>query len=247
MHEFAAQKRIVPDDYLANNVLRRNGVVVSESSHGVLTDRYTGFHPHTSALRTLPQFIKAMYEDAGYDGEIVSLGIHRGYTIRHGAGPMPTHSPSMSESLLPGSNKDENRWQGKVRVGPLDMVLLRYALAACGTDAFDGLAITWFDQVQKAGVWSYAERYALPHSAQCFDESGALRVRKGEDEAQLQFLSQLTGALQGCVPEVTSVPLLSTNSRDELYELCAGILQAHLGVPVRMISFGPTLRDKVCK
>lgn len=247
MKEFAAQKRIVPDEYLSNNILSRSGVVVSESSHGVLTDCYTGFHPHTSALRTLPRFTKAMYEDAGYDGEIVSLGIHRGYTIRHGAGPMPTHLSTMSESLLPGSNKNENRWQGKVRVGPLDLVLMRYALAASGAGAYDGLAITWFDQVEKLGEWQFCNRYRGTDDPNYFDPQGEIRVTVGHDGAQIAYLEQLTKKLQACVPEVTTVPLKKDATRDELYQLCAGTLREHLGVPVRMISFGPTERDKVCK
>jgi adenylosuccinate synthase len=247
MQDFVAQKCIVPDEYLATTVFMRDGVVVSESSHGVLTDCYTGFHPHTSALRTLPGFTRAMYEDAGYDGEIVSLGIHRAYQIRHGAGPMPTHDTLMSESLLPGSNKDENRWQGKVRVGPLDLVLLRYALAASGEGAYDGLAITWFDQVEKLGSWHYCNQYQNATDTSLFTGVSDIKVVTGEGEAQLRHLSSLTEALNNCRPVVKTIPLSQKSSRDDLYAKCAETLLDHLGVPVRMISFGPTERDKVCK
>ena len=247
MQEFAAQKRIVSDDYLSQNILSRQGVVVSESSHGVLTDCYTGFHPHTSALRTLPRFTKAMYEDAGYEGEIVSLGVHRAYQIRHGAGPLVTQDTSMSESLLPGSNKHENRWQGSVRVGPLDLVLLRYALAASGEGAYDGLAITWFDQVEKLGAWRMATHYDGPRHSRFFTEDGNIKVRVGTDETQLAYLGELTKQLQAVTPVVSQVLLPFGGSRDELYQLCADTFQEHLGVPVRMVSFGPTERDKVCK
>lgn len=239
--------RVVDDEHLAREILGRDGVVVVESSHGVLTDRYTGFHPHTSALRTLPRFTRAMFTDAGYDGVIVSLGVHRAYEIRHGAGPMPTDDPAMSEALLPGSNKDANRWQGTVRVGPLDLVLLRYALAACGENAYDGLAITWFDQVERNGVWRYSTRYQGADDLQYFTPRGDVKLWVGEDEDQLAHLGFLTQQLQACSPEVTEVPLPRGASRDELYELCAGTLREHLGVPVRMISFGPTERDKYLK
>jgi adenylosuccinate synthase len=247
MQEFAAQKRIVPDAYLAENVLSRSGVVISESSHGVLTDCYTGFHPHTSALRTLPRFTKALYEDAGYEGEIVSLGVHRAYQIRHGAGPLVTHDAKMSESLLPGSNKQTNRWQGSVRVGPLDLVSLRYALAASGKDAYDGLAITWFDQIEKLGSWRIATHYEDTHTPRFFTKDGNIKVRVGEDQIQLAYLGQLTKKLQAVAPVVSQVLLPFGRNRDELYQLCASTLKEHLGVPVRMVSFGPTERDKVCK
>ncbi len=245
MKDFASYGRIVSDSYLADTILSRDGVVVSESSHGVLTDRFTGFHPHTSALRTLPRFTKAMYEDALYDGEIISLGVHRAYQIRHGAGPLVTHDEAMSEALLPGSNKQENRWQGKVRVGPLDLIALRYALRASGSDAYQGLAITWFDQVSKLGSWSMAHAYQGPLDPQLFDSDGNIRVRVGDDEAQLHHLGLLTKALEAATPLVTDIPLPASSNRDELFELCAGTLEEHLGVPVRMVSFGSTERDKV--
>lgn len=247
MQEFATQERIVSDDYLSEKILGRNGVVISESSHGVLTDRYTGFHPHTSALRTLPRFTRAMYEDAGYEGEIVSLGVHRAYQIRHGAGPLVTHDASMTESLLPGSNKQENRWQGSVRVGPLDLVALRYALAASGEHAYDAIALTWFDQVEKHGLWPMANEYSGPLDSQFFTNDGNIKVRVGEDEAQLAYLGGLTQALQAVTPVVTDIPLPAGGDRNKLYELCASTILEHLGVPVRMVSFGPTEQDKVCK
>lgn len=243
----ARQCQIVDSDFFGRDILGRDGVIVAESSHGILTDRYTGFHPHTSALRTLPCFTRAMFTEAGYDGQIVSLGIHRAYQIRHGAGPMVTHDQAMSDVLLPGSNKDENRWQGTVRVGPLDLVFMRYALEASGEGAYDGLAITWFDQIQTIGSWNFCNRYNGTLDPLYFTKRGDIKLRVGEDEAQLAHLGQLTKKLRACSPEVTTVPLPSGASRDELYLLCAGTLQEHLGVPVRMISFGPTERDKLCK
>jgi adenylosuccinate synthase len=237
---------ITTEEYFAETILGREGIAVVESSHGILTDTYTGFHPHTSALRTLPSFARGMLEDASYDGQIVSLGIHRAYQIRHGAGPMVTHDSLMADRLLPGSHKEDNRYQGTIRVGPLDLVALRYALAASGPDAYDGLAITWFDQVQKLGSWSYCNQYQCT-GEEMFTDAKTIRVQKGEDEAQLQHLSKLTDTLTQCVPEIHTVPLPEGASRDELYQLCADTLLKHLGVPVRMISFGPTEQDKVCK
>lgn len=243
----AKEVDIVDVEYFARDILGRDGTVVVESSHGILTDRYTGFHPHTSALRTLPRFQKAMFTDAGYDGQIVSLGVHRAYQIRHGAGPLPTHDPAMSEALLPGSNKDANRWQGEVRVGPLDLVLLRYALAASGPDAYDGLALTWFDQVERNGVWSLCNEYTNKGNPDLFTPGGNILVRSGDDQAQLDHLTGLTQALVSVRPKVTDLELPATTDRDARFDFVAGTLGELLSVPVRMISFGPTERDKHCK
>lgn len=243
----AQQARIVDTEYFTRDILGRAGVVVVESSHGILTDRYTGFHPHTSALRTLPRFTKALFTDAGYDGDIVSLGVHRAYQIRHGAGPMPTHTEAMSETLLPGSSKDVNRWQGAVRVGPLDLVQLRYALQASGADAYDGLALTWFDQVERNGIWSLCTRYTNEGTLDLFTPDGDIVVRKGEDQAQLDHLAALTKALSHVHPQVTDLRLPVAPDRHARFDFVAGTLSEQLPVPVRMVSFGPTERDKHCQ
>lgn len=239
---------IVDHDYLRRNILAQDGVVVVESSHGVLTDQLYGFHPHTSAIRTLPCFTHAMFRDAGYDGEFANLGVFRAYAIRHGAGPLPTADPKMAEDLLPGSHKDENRYQGQVRVGPLDLVLLRYAIEVCGgPSAFQGLAISWFDQIITNGTWYICDRYRGVHDPAYFVGPSIIRVGQGGmNDEQLSYQENLGKQISGCKPEITALSIPSLG-QDELYSFCANVLEERLGIPVRMISFGSTERDKVCK
>ncbi len=241
---------IVGSDYLQTDVLAREGVAVVESSHGVLTDKYFGFAPHTSKLRTIPNVtVFPLLYECGYRDEIVHLGVTRAYSIRHGAGPMPTEDPSMNETLLPGSHKEENRWQGKVRVGPLDIVLLRYAIEVCGgTKAFDGIALTWFDQIEKNGVWSICTDYGDIHQREpfFFNPRGHLYVNRllGNEE-HLQMMEEAGKVLESCRPKTTTYDM-SHMSKKEMIALCGTVLQEKLGVPVRMVSFGPTERDKIC-
>lgn len=216
-------------------VLAREGDAVMETSHGVLTDNHFGFHPHTSAIRTLPGFNQAMLREAGYGGEIVNIGISRAYGIRHGAGPMPTADPEMGDHLLPGSNKLENRYQGKVRVGALDAVLLRYAIDVCGgPSAFDGLAITWFDQIIANGAWNVCDRYDGTDDA-FFTPSGRIKVHDGP--GQLEHQRALGEALNKCRPRI--------DRYEPLPQTCATTLAEKLGIPVRMISVGPTEEHKI--
>lgn len=243
----AANCRVVDAEYFATDILGCDGIIVAESSHGILTDSVAGFQPHTSALRTLSRFTRAMFTDAGYDGGIVSLGVHRAYEIRHGAGPMPTHDPTMSETLLPGSTKDTNRWQGIVRVGPLDVVLMRYALATSQPDAYDGLVITWFDQVEHNGIWRYCNRYYGVNDREFFTPQGDLKVWHRNNGNQLRYQTELTKRLHAVTPEVIETPIPHGASRDELFDFVQKILREYLNVPVRIVSFGPTERDKVLK
>ena len=246
--EVSRLAKIVDPDFLRREVLSKDGVAVVEKSHGILTDHFYGFHPHTSAIRTLPSFTQSMLREAGYDGKIVNIGVTRSYAIRHGAGPMPTADPAMNESLMPGSSKDENRFQGKVRVGPMDLVLLRYAVGVCGgPKAFDGLAITWFDQIQKNGQWSVCKSYSAFGEPGFFSPKGEINVRRGENAEQLEHQEKLGAQLEGCVPKIETYDVPPAVEREKAYSLCAGVLQAELGVPVRLVSFGCTELDKMCK
>jgi adenylosuccinate synthase len=239
--EMIARVRIVDSDYL-RDILRADGTVVVESSHGLLTDSMYGFVPHTSKLRTMPSFTHDLIREYGYDGAVHRLGVHRAYQIRHGAGPMVTHDPAMSELLLPGSNNDENRWQGKVRVGALDFVSLRYAVEA-SRNAFDGIALTWFDQIQKIGRWDTCSRYE--HADPRFFNGNDIVVSRTEDREQLDHQAKLTQALFECTPVIDSIDV-SGKTQHELVSLCDGVIREKLGLPVCMISFGPTEREKVC-
>jgi adenylosuccinate synthase len=152
--EAAAQLQIVDRTYLEEAILPKRGAAVVESSHGVLTDRLVGFKPHTSAIRTLPHYSEALLRDAGYDQAVVHLGVTRAYAVRHGAGPLPTQDDALADRLLPNRARGDNRYQGAVRAGALDITQLRYAIDACGgPTAFHGMAVTCFDQVQSTGTW----------------------------------------------------------------------------------------------
>jgi adenylosuccinate synthase len=246
--EVSKRAKIVDPEFLGREILSKDGVVIVESSHGILTDHFRGFHPHTSAIRTLPCFTHAMLKEAGYDGQVVNIGVTRAYQIRHGAGPMPTADSTMTKSLLPGSHKEVNRYQGEVRVGPLDLVLLRYAIEVCGgLTAFDGLAVTWFDQIQADRAWQICDRYRDADDRTYFSPSGAIKVRCGTNDEQLAHQEGLGQRLQHCLPEISTIEIPPETERGQLFELCARVLGEKLGVPVRMVSFGPTERDKTCK
>ncbi len=247
LEKFSNRIKVVDGDYLAKEILSKDGVAVVESSHGILTDRYYGFHPYVSRLRTLPVATLEMLERAGFDGQVVRLGVTRGYQIRHGAGPLVTDSPELAEKLLPGSHKEENRYQGKVRVGPLDLVALRYSIDVCGgPGAFDGIAVTWFDQIQLGGEWSVCDAYAGADDQEFFSPDGkTIKVRRGEDLDQVRRQERLSEKLFKCRP-VLDTFRIPKEDNERAGEICSVTLKEKLGIPVKMISFGPTEDDKVC-
>ncbi len=237
--------KVVEPEYFGEIILAKPGAAVIETSHGVLTDRLYGFSPHTSAIRTLPSVTRRVLDDAGYDGKVVNLGVTRAYAIRHGAGPLPTNDTALAEHLLPGSHKLDNRWQGEVRVGAFDGVLLRYAINVCGgPSVFDGLAITWFDQIMQNGEWLLCDSYSEAQDDSLFTPNGDIRVAREPSET---YQEQLTAVLQNVRPNVERLPVDSSISRDDAYMLCAKTVNEMTGIPVRMVSMGPTERDKLMK
>jgi adenylosuccinate synthase len=243
------KSRVVDTQYISERILSKEGAVILESSHGVLTDFYFGFQPHTSKLRTLPQRHIDMLRTYSYTGPLQHFGISRAYQIRHGAGPLPTDSGSLRETLLPGSNKGANRYQGQVRVGPLDFVLLRYAIQCCGgPQAFTGIALTWFDQMLKNGYWDTCSLYENTELFQdVFRNNSHLRVgHHSENMQQIWYMQSVTEALNMVVPTISRTVLQSDFTQEALVQLVSERVQNELKVPLTMLSLGPTEREKVC-
>lgn len=236
------QANIVSRDYLGEVILPKAGVAIVESSHGILSDREYGFHPHTSALRTMPEFTEVMIREAGFEDRIVHLGVTRAFAVRHGAGPMPTVDMEGEPPVLSDQADDENRYQGKVRTGPLDFVLLRYALAASAPIPFDGLAVTWCDQPRRNKRWSWSTEYEAVDDPMYFTLNGDVRVAHHPTPMRQQALGDRLSVRR---PIVTHTPVDPTVDTATFSAHVAQVVESKTGVPVRMTSFGPTERDKL--
>ena len=165
-----------------------------------------------------------MLKNAGYDGKIINYAVHRAYEIRHGAGPMPTYDPEFTARMLPGSHKDKNRWQGAVRAGPLDLNLVKYALDVSNEISFDGLALTWFDQI-------LANNRTWPV---CFHYKNR---RKGDES--------ITEYLEHAEPLVCDFGIRNPIPVRELFNFVGKVLESFLKVPLKILSAGPTEKNKI--
>jgi adenylosuccinate synthase len=119
---------------------------IFEGAQGVLLDEYRGFHPHTTWNTVTPHHAWELVEAAGVEA-VAMLGVTRAYTTRHGAGPLPTFSATLTDRLHDAGNP-WNRWQGNLRCGWLDLPLVRYATAVAGP--LDGIIVNHLDQVRGA-------------------------------------------------------------------------------------------------
>jgi adenylosuccinate synthase len=116
--------------------------VIFEGAQGVLLDEWHGFHPYTTWSTVTPLLAWELAAENHID-DITVLGVTRAYSTRHGAGPFPTWCRDLTAALTDPGNPT-NAWQGSLRAGPLDLVLLDYAARICRIDA---LAVTCLDQL----------------------------------------------------------------------------------------------------
>ncbi|MGW1738013.1 adenylosuccinate synthetase [Nocardia sp. NPDC001965] len=211
--EFGAAVRITGADELRR--FARRGRLVFEGAQGVLLDEWRGFHPHTTWSTVEPRNARAQLAAIG--GRAVTLGVTRAYTTRHGAGPFPTEDPALR---YPEPHNDFGRYQGAFRQGHLDAVLLRYAVAVCGS--VDGLVVNHLDTAAGGRV---ATGYTT--------RDGILRTLEPGTWRDLAHQTALTEIL------ATAAPVYRESPAD-----LPGWLQHHLGLPVALTATGPDRRDR---
>ncbi len=246
--EAAFLVEIVSTDYVSEEILGRDGAVVLEGSQGVLLDRFYGFHPYTTKIRTIPETSRSLLKECEYNGEVQSLGVMRAYQTRHGAGPFVTESLELTKKL-PDVGNGEHLWQGNFRVGCLDLVSIKYAIEACGgKQGLDGLVVTCLDRINLLGEWPVCRAYKSldeTEESNFFQKNSEGLFEKinvfcpnGTGYLKHKRQKKLGGLLAKCVPSITIFKV-----RDDAVNLCANILDEELNIPVTAVSVGETEND----
>lgn len=110
---------------------------IFEGSQGILLDETCGFHPHTTwGDVTTKNALDSLRPGDKY----TTVGITRTYLTRHGNGPFPTYS---DDFYIHDDANEENPWQGSMKCGALDMILLQYAKKK---QYVDSIALTHYDR-----------------------------------------------------------------------------------------------------
>lgn len=135
---------------------------IFEGSQGMLLDEWKGFHPYTTWSTVTPLHALEMLADE-VDVETTVIGITRAYATRHGAGPFPACCSEMSAAMTDLGNPS-NDWQGDIRFGPLDLVLLEYAARLAEVD---GIVVNHLDELptkpSMAVAYQGIARLPAPH------------------------------------------------------------------------------------
>jgi adenylosuccinate synthase len=218
--QVAHSAEIVPASR-ASEILRESACTIFEGAQGVLLDERFGFHPHTTWSKTTFTNADALLDEAGGDFDRQRVGVMRTYLTRHGNGPLVTKDSSLDRLAEP-DNRDDG-YAGRFRRGVLDLVMLRYAIRACG--GIDALAVTHLDK--------------LPHLPPTACDQYALgdEICEVSPINNLCDMEQMTERLKIAKPRYIEWP---TGSPDEF----TNAIGRALAVPVRYKSFGETRHQK---
>jgi adenylosuccinate synthase len=194
-----------------------HATAIYEGAQGVLLDEWYGFHPYTTWSTVTPHHALEMAVEGGAE-EVCVLGVVRGYATRHGAGPFPSYDERLTARI-----KDEgnpwNKWQGSLRAGWLDLLLLRYAARACSP--VDNLAVSCLDHLD-GGEAQVCVGY---------ENCKELPLPAGPNLAHQE---RLTKVLEG------AVPVYRPASEDAILGALGEV------APVAVVAHGPTHRDRDC-
>lgn len=195
---------------------------IFEGAQGVLLDEWRGFHPYTTWSTVTLHHAFALAEAAGVE-EVCTLGVTRAYLTRHGAGPFPTWQPDLDNRLADPGNP-ANPWQGGMRKGWLDLVLLRYAAAAAG-GPLDGLAVNCLDHLSDRS----------PRICTAYRSQGgeAIQVLPSSPVPSLAAQQELTALLE------TAEPVCRPTSCEDLCDELTGEI-----APVAVFGTGPTAQHR---
>jgi adenylosuccinate synthase len=249
---FLAQANVVN----SNAFLKQcDGNIIFEGAQGVLLDEWHGFHPYTTWSNcTFDNAYEINRECAFHLGEIVRVGVVRGYATRHGAGPFVTEDAELTR-LIPDRHNVMDDWQRSFRVGWFDAVATRYAIRAC--HRIDKLVVTCMDRLlgEVGSHWQLCDAYRLDTklpsekrmAKELFAETGdALLFRdiKSGECRDLSLQEELTKMLGRVTPEYKPfAPTAFGGVRRATHEYL-DLIGSSVGVMPSVASFGPSANDK---
>jgi len=223
---FAAQVATVDEGALGRHLAEPDAVIF-EGAQGVLLDQDWGFHPHTTWSRCTSENALTLLKEADSTREVTRLGVTRSYMVRHGPGPLPSEAFGPE---LPQPHNPDNAWQGRLRSGALDLVLLRYALEVTGS--VDALVVTHLDALDGRGAWPVVTAYR--------DANQRIERLPVAAAPTLEQQASLAERLRNIPCEVEE---LSASNPAQLPDALLDRIETKLGVPVRGRSRGPCADD----
>lgn len=227
---------LVVSDSVLERLLQETDNVVFEGAQGVLLDEDAGFHPFTTWSRCTAANAIDIIREILPDSSVVRIGVMRSYMVRHGPGPLPTETDYLTGLITEHNNFNE--WQGEVRHGWFDAVLVRYALEVTG--GVDNLMITHLDVLPRLEKWKYCLGYkgfydSYNTSNKLDFSDGILTNLRLPSSLSLDQREEFTKAL------FLAKPVLKTCDVDS--NMVVRKIESLVGQTIGLVSYGPSAKD----
>jgi len=217
------------DEDEACRFLRTQETVLFEGAQGVLLDAKFGFHPYTTWSDCTMANAERLLSRFAPEAEVAKIGITRCHAVRHGPGPLPTETAEFRHQIR--EHNHANAWQGEVRYGWFDPLLINYALQVTG--GVDALVVTHLDWLADLKEWTYCSAYEGMDENSVVRDLAVLFLKKdGSPYSSLQKKEDLTRALMKAHPIRESCRPESNAVLDKIETLTRNL--------VAFASFGPT-------
>jgi adenylosuccinate synthase len=209
----AAEARIIGGKE-AQDLIANGTCPIFEGAQGVLLDQSHGFTPHTTWSDTTFANADTLLDECA-NSQRLRIGVMRSYLTRHGSGPLVTEDPRLGS--LPEAHNRDDGLPGPFRRGILDLMMIRYALKACG--GIDALAVGFLDRLRQLPA-VVCDAYLI--DGQCCEE-----LEPGDD---------LTARVRRAKARYRRMPTLPDD--------VLAMLSHEFSVPIACASTGPTRLDK---
>lgn len=231
--------------------LRKNCVsAIFEGSQGLLIDVTYGIKPNTTFLDTTNHFA---LDISYYRDNINKIGIAKAFNSRHGLGIFPTESSYLSRKLS-DENQEESFWNGKIRFGWFDAVLLRYAQ---NINQVDELYLSSLDKLDSFETIKVCNEYLYTGVVdERFKELFAYYT-SSDGKITITDIKQngedLGKYLERCIPIYLYVrgwksDISNISNKSQLPKQCLNyilLLQELTNLPITVVSVGTTRNNKI--
>ena len=226
-----------------NELFNHSALIVAEGAQGIQLDETYGFYPYTTWSDTTPTNAYGVLAESKYNEGTTVLGLLRGYWTRHGAGPFVSEDIGLTYRLTEPHN-GTNPWQGKFRVGYFDVVAAQYAIEIAKPQV---LGITMLDRMREIPKWKICIAYRYIGNPSdldgYFDHDGSIiKLIIVLPNPSLVHQERCGQLMQNCQPLYEDLRLPTGSKMDSMKYV--HVLEAKLGIPVAVASFGPTIADK---
>ena len=216
---------------LVNEALDSGKRVLLEGAQGVHLDIDHGIYPHGTSSSTVSG---GCCTGAGIAPKRLGdvIGVVKAYTSRVGTGPFPTELKGDLGELIAERGGEVGTTTGrKRRVGWLDMVMIRYSIRLCGINA---IALTKADVLDGIPTIKACTHY-MHNGREMHDFPASMKVLS---ECRPEYHS-LDGWYDMEEPEWEACRKGGRSSLPRELQDFVTFIEANLGVPVELLSYGP--------